>query len=49
MSFYKNNLMIVNNHQMDFTKLIAERMNNIIPVYGDSTTLVTENDEIIVY
>ena len=23
--------------------------NNIIPVYGDSTTLVTENDEIIVY
>lgn len=23
----------VNNHQVDFTKLIAERMNNIIPVY----------------
>ncbi|MCH4005430.1 MAG: glycosyltransferase [Lactobacillus crispatus] len=23
----------VNNHQVDFTKLISERMNNIIPVY----------------
>ena len=23
----------VNNHQVDFTKLIVERMNNIIPVY----------------
>ena len=23
----------VNNHQVDFTKLINERMNNIIPVY----------------
>lgn len=24
----------VNNHQVDFTKLIAKRMNNIIPVYN---------------
>lgn len=26
----------VNNHQLDFTKLIAKRMNNIIPVYDIS-------------
>ncbi|MGZ1207604.1 hypothetical protein ACXO4M_09245 [Lactobacillus delbrueckii subsp. bulgaricus] len=42
----------VNNHQVDFTKLIAERMNNIIPVYdianlgqtiADYDTIVKKN------
>ena len=34
----------VNNHQMDFTKLIAERMNNIIPVYDIDDLKKTIND-----
>lgn len=39
----------VNNHQVDFAKLIAERMNNIIPVYdidqlGDT---IAHYDEIV--
>ena len=39
----------VNNHQVDFTKLIAKRMNNIIPVYDVNTLLSTiDNYEIIV-
>lgn len=38
----------VNNHQMDFTKLIAERMNNIIPVYDidDLKKTIDDYDEI---
>lgn len=34
----------VNNHQVDFTKLIAKRMNNIIPVYDTSDLLETINN-----
>lgn len=34
----------VNNHQMDFTKLIAERMNNIIPVYDINNLKKTIDD-----
>lgn len=39
----------VNNHQVDFTKLIAKRMNNIIPVYDVENLLTTINnyDEIV--
>ncbi|QLL74730.1 glycosyltransferase [Lactobacillus crispatus] len=34
----------VNNHQVDFTKLIAERMDNIIPVYNiDDLKRVVDN------
>ena len=34
----------VNNHQVDFTKLIAERMNNIIPVYDiDDLKMTIDN------
>lgn len=38
----------VNNHQMDFTKLIAERMNNIISVYdiNDLKKTIDDYDEI---
>ena len=34
----------VNNHQVDFTKLIAKRMNNIIPFYDTSDLLETINN-----
>ena len=34
----------VNNHQMDFTKLIVERMNNIIPVYDKKKKKNTIDD-----
>lgn len=39
----------VNNHQMDFTKLIAERMNNIIPVYdiNDLKKVINEYNTLI--
>lgn len=39
----------VNNHQVDFTQLIAKRMNNIIPVYDiDQLANIIENyDEIV--
>lgn len=34
----------VNNHQVDFTKLIAKRMNNIIPVYDiDDLKMTIDN------
>ena len=34
----------VNNHQVDFTKLIAEKMNNIIPVYDiDDLKMTIDN------
>lgn len=38
----------VNNHQINFTKLIAERMNNIIPVYDidDLKTTIDNYDQI---
>ncbi|MGO5298983.1 glycosyltransferase [Lactobacillus amylovorus] len=38
----------VNNHQVDFTKLIAKRMNNIIPVYDidDLKTTIDNYDQI---
>ena len=38
----------VNNHQVDFTKLIAERMNNIIPVYNinDLKKIIDDYDQI---
>lgn len=38
----------VNNHQVDFTKLIAKRMNNIIPVYNieDLKKIIDDYDEI---
>ncbi|AYE62343.1 glycosyl transferase family protein [Lactobacillus helveticus] len=38
----------VNNHQVDFTKLIAKRMNNIIPVYdiNDLGQTIDNYDEI---
>lgn len=39
----------VNNHQVDFTKLIAERMNNIIPVYDiDDLAATIDNYDSIV-
>ncbi|MDB6241933.1 glycosyltransferase [Lactobacillus amylovorus] len=34
----------VNDHQVEFTKLIAKRMNNIIPVYDVNNLLNTIND-----
>ena len=34
----------INNHQVDFTKLIAERMNNIIPVYNINNLLNIVNN-----
>ncbi|MGK4036773.1 glycosyltransferase [Lactobacillus crispatus] len=34
----------VNNHQVEFTKLIVKRMNNIIPVYDIDDLLSTIND-----
>lgn len=39
----------VNNHQVDFTKLIAERMNNIIPVYDidDLAATIANYDNIV--
>lgn len=39
----------VNNHQVDFTKLIAKRMNNIIPVYNidDLKKTIDDYDQII--
>lgn len=39
----------VNNHQVDFTKLIAERMNNIIPVYDIANLgqTITDYDMIV--
>ena len=39
----------VNNHQMDFTKLIAERMNNIIPVYdiNNLKNVINNYDKIV--
>ena len=39
----------VNNHQVDFAKLIAERMNNIIPVYNidDLAATIANYDSII--
>lgn len=39
----------VNNHQVDFIKLIAERMNNIIPVYdiGDLGKTIADYDTIV--
>ena len=39
----------VNNHQVEFTKLIAERMNNIIPVYDidDLATTIANYDSIV--
>ena len=39
----------VNNHQVDFTKLIAERMNNIIPVYDidDLAATIANYDSIV--
>lgn len=39
----------VNNHQVDFTKLISERMNNIIPVYDidDLATTIANYDSIV--
>lgn len=39
----------VNNHQVDFAKLIAERMNNIIPVYDidDLATTIANYDSIV--
>ena len=39
----------VNDHQVDFTKLIAERMNNIIPVYDidDLATTIANYDSIV--
>lgn len=39
----------VNNHQVEFTKLIAERMNNIIPVYDieQLAELIKNYDEIV--
>lgn len=39
----------VNNHQVDFTKLIAERMNNIIPVYEveDLAATIANYDSIV--
>lgn len=39
----------VNNHQVDFTKLIAERMNNIIPVYDidDLAQTIADYDTIV--
>lgn len=38
----------VNNHQVDFTELIAKRMNNIIPVYDidDLKTTIDNYDQI---
>lgn len=38
----------VNNHQVDFTKLIAKRMNNIIPVYdiNDLKKIIDNYDQI---
>lgn len=38
----------VNNHQVDFTKLIAKRMNNIIPVYdiNDLKKVIDDYNEI---
>lgn len=38
----------VNNHQVDFTKLIAKRMNNIIPVYNidDLGKTISDYDKI---
>ena len=40
----------VNNHQVDFTKLIAERMNNIIPVYDidDLKKTIDDYDQIAI-
>jgi UDP-N-acetylglucosamine transferase subunit ALG13 len=39
----------VNNHQVDFTKLINERMNNIIPVYDiDQLANTIENYDKVV-
>lgn len=39
----------VNNHQVDFTKLISERMNNIIPVYDIDVlaTTIANYDSIV--
>lgn len=39
----------VNNHQVEFTKLIAERMNNIIPVYdiADLAATIANYDNIV--
>ncbi|MEK0396381.1 glycosyltransferase [Lactobacillus delbrueckii] len=39
----------VNNHQVDFTKLIAERMNNIIPIYDidDLAATIANYDSIV--
>ena len=39
----------VNNHQVEFTKLIAKRMNNIIPVYNvdDLKQVIDDYDEIV--
>ncbi|MFK3588062.1 glycosyltransferase [Lactobacillus sp. 23-2] len=39
----------VNNHQVDFTKLIAKRMNNIIPIYDidDLAATIANYDSIV--
>lgn len=39
----------VNNHQVDFTKLIVEKMNNIIPVYDidDLSKTIADYDTIV--
>ncbi len=39
----------VNNHQVNFTKLIAERMNNIIPVYdiNDLPKVINDYNDIV--